>query len=90
MLKEFPDAVIFPCQLVTKFIPLTVKLTVPVKLPFDSTCAVIVVGAVPPCELLTEPLKTPFASTATDIVPLTGMVLLLYVIWPDQTPVPDP
>jgi hypothetical protein len=72
MLKAFPDAVIFPCQFVTKVVPLIVKLTVPVKLPFLSTCAVIVVSAVPPVVLLLiEPLNTPFASTVTDIPPLT-------------------
>jgi hypothetical protein len=69
MLKEFPDAVIFPCQVVMKVVPFTVKLTVPVKLPFESTWAVMVVSTVPLFELLMEPLKTPFASTATVIVP---------------------
>ena len=72
MLKEFPDAVIFPCQFVTKVTPLTVKLTVPVKLPLESTWAVIVVSAVPPLELVIEPVKLPFASTETIIVPLTS------------------
>jgi hypothetical protein len=71
MLKEFPDAVIVPCQVVIKVIVSIAKLTVPVKLPFGSTRAVISVGTVLPLELLIEPVKMPSASTAIVMSPLT-------------------
>jgi hypothetical protein len=69
MPKAVPETVIFPCHWVTNTVELTVKLTVPIMLPFESTCAVILVFAAPPLELTTVPLKTPCESTATVIVP---------------------
>ena len=73
MFKEFPDAVIFPCQFVMKVVPLTIKLAVPVKLPFGSTCSVLwVTVTLVPDELVIEPLTTPFASIASVRVPSTG------------------
>lgn len=60
---EVPTIVILPCQFVTKLNEFTVKLTVPVKMPFESTCAVIVVGTVPPVLLLViEPMRDCFRS----------------------------
>ena len=70
MLKEFADWVIFPCQVAERVVVLSVKLIVPAKLPFGSTCAFMVVAIVAPLERVIEPVKTPFASIATDIVPL--------------------
>ena len=71
MLREVPATVIFPCQIVTKLIESTVKLTVPVKLPLGSIWAVIMVGTVPPVLLLVmEPVRLPSALIEIVIVPL--------------------